>query len=163
MIMMKSKKIVSLALAVFMITLSFSTVFADETTGSTPFTDVAEDAWYYGVVNEAYERGLIEGKTETLFAPQDDVTGGEFIVMTLRADAGAVFETGELVSIDEAVEQAERNGLIGDEGAWTFEADTPLTREQMMVILYRYMSYKGVSMTESADLTQFADGGDVSD
>ena len=32
MIMMKSKKIVSLALAVFMITLSFSTVFADETT-----------------------------------------------------------------------------------------------------------------------------------
>ena len=161
--MMKSKKIVSLALAVFMITLSFSTVFADETTESTPFTDVAEDAWYYGVVKEAYERGLIEGKTETLFAPQDDVAGGEFIVMTLRADAAAVSETGELVSIDEAVEQAERNGLIGDEDAWTFEADTPLTREQMMVILYRYMSYKGVSMTESADLTRFADGGDVSD
>lgn len=161
--MMKSKKIVSFALAVFMITLSFSTVFADETTESTPFTDVAEDAWYYGVVKEAYERGLIEGKTETLFAPQDDVTGGEFIVMTLRADAGAVSETGELVSIDEAVEQAERNGLISDEDAWTFEADTPLTREQMMIILYRYMSYKGVSMTESADLTQFADGGDVSD
>lgn len=97
--------------------------------------------------------------TATTFAPQEDVTGGEFVAMLLRADNAENADS----TIEEAVEWAEQNSIISDGDAWTFEAGTPLTREQMMIILYRYMEYKGINLTESADISQFADSGDVSD
>lgn len=157
--MMKSKKIASIALSASVALFSFSGVSALEAAEQTPFTDVTSDSWYYGVVTEAYERGIVEGVTATTFAPQEDVTGGEFVAMLLRSDNAENVDS----TIEEAVEWAEQNSIISDGDAWTFETDTPLTREQMMIILYRYMEYKGINLTESADITQFADSGDVSD
>lgn len=42
-----------------------------------PFTDVPETQWYYADVKSAYETGLINGKTTTLFKPDDNMTYAE--------------------------------------------------------------------------------------
>jgi hypothetical protein len=39
-----------------------------------PFTDVAEDAWYYDAVQYAVARGLFAGTSETTFAPNAPMT-----------------------------------------------------------------------------------------
>ena len=44
-----------------------------------PFTDVQAGAWYYADVKEAYQNELINGKTDTLFAPEDNMTAAEAV------------------------------------------------------------------------------------
>jgi hypothetical protein len=48
------------------------------------FEDVADDAWYYEYVAAAYTYGLIEGKSETSFAPDDDMSVAEVIALAAR-------------------------------------------------------------------------------
>ncbi len=44
-----------------------------------PFADVPEKEWYYADVNNAYEMGLINGKTATAFKPNDNLTYAEAV------------------------------------------------------------------------------------
>ena len=43
------------------------------------FTDVSADAWYYEDVMNAVETGLVNGKTETTFCPDDELTYAEAV------------------------------------------------------------------------------------
>lgn len=127
-----------------------------------PFEDVAKDAWYYDVVSQAYGMGLITGVSDTEFAPESSVTGAELLTMLYRDDGN---ETTEQQGnwYDEAVSWAKSNGIIKDDNGWDFDAEADLSREQMMVIIYRYMQYKGNLQEEVSDLSDFADSGSVSD
>lgn len=51
----------------------------------TPFTDVKETEWYAGVINAAYNCGLVKGVSETTFSPNRVVTRQEATVMVARA------------------------------------------------------------------------------
>ena len=44
-----------------------------------PFTDVSNDAWYYNDVKSAYIKSLINGRTDTRFAPNENITFSEVI------------------------------------------------------------------------------------
>lgn len=44
-----------------------------------PFADVPLSAWYYSDVKSAYESGLINGKSEDRFAPDDNLTYAEAV------------------------------------------------------------------------------------
>ncbi|MCR4906646.1 MAG: S-layer homology domain-containing protein [Clostridiales bacterium] len=48
-------------------------------TYSGQFTDVSESAWYYKNVADAYERGLINGRSDTAFEPDGTLTIAETI------------------------------------------------------------------------------------
>ncbi|MBE6913291.1 MAG: S-layer homology domain-containing protein, partial [Ruminococcaceae bacterium] len=69
------KRFLSSLLALIMCISMISTVFAAEMN----FVDVQPDAWYYEDVKYAVENGLINGKTENLFAPASSLTGSEAI------------------------------------------------------------------------------------
>lgn len=57
------------------------------------FSDVKEDAWFAGVVNTAFRSGLISGKGEGKFAPQDLITEQEMAAMVFRALKFAGYDT----------------------------------------------------------------------
>ena len=38
-----------------------------QTFGDNQFTDVSKDAWYYNNVKQAYELGLMKGRSDTFF------------------------------------------------------------------------------------------------
>ena len=44
-----------------------------------PFTDVPADAWYRADVEAAVTGGLVSGRTETEFCPDDDLTYAEAV------------------------------------------------------------------------------------
>ena len=127
-----------------------------------PFSDVSADAWYYDAVSEAYDAGLIAGKEETLFAPDDPVTAAELAAMLYRAQGGETTGTEDGNWYDTAQAWGEENGII-NAGGWTFAADAALTREQMMDMLYRFLTYENVSLEGTDDLSGFADSADLSD
>lgn len=127
-----------------------------------PFEDVASDAWYYNVINQAYNMSLISGMSDTEFAPEGSVTGGQLVMMIYRAAGNAVRSNAGGAWYSYAVDWAKDNGII-DENGWTFDPEANLTREQMMVLLYNYKAYKGETDEEQASLGIFTDGNDISD
>ncbi|MBQ6846986.1 MAG: S-layer homology domain-containing protein [Oscillospiraceae bacterium] len=81
--MRKSKKIfrgISLLLC-FLLALSFMIIpaMAEEKDSADFFKDVAPAAWYYEDVKSAVEMGLINGKSPTTYAPDDNLTYAEAI------------------------------------------------------------------------------------
>ena len=84
------KRILSLVFAAMLCFAMVSMVFAAEL----PFTDVATSAWYYNDVKTAYEDKLINGKTETTFAPDLNITYVEAI--KLAACMNQLYNEGEV-------------------------------------------------------------------
>ena len=129
---------------------------------SIPFTDVASDAWYYNVVSQAYGKGLISGMSDTEFSPDSSVTGAQLIMMLYRADDNTVSEQTSGNWYDEAVDWAKEKSIISDNNGWTFDANADLTREQMMVLLYKYLQYKGNDLSALDDLSSYTDSSEIS-
>lgn len=129
---------------------------------SIPFTDVASDAWYYNVVSQAYGKGLISGMSDTEFSPESSVTGAQLIMMLYRADDNTVSEQTSGNWYDEAVDWAKEKSIISDNNGWTFDANADLTREQMMVLLYNYLQYKGNDLSALDNLSSYTDSSEIS-
>jgi len=129
---------------------------------SIPFTDVASDAWYYNVVSQAYVKGLISGMSDIEFSPESSVTGAQLIMMLYRADDNTVSEQTSGNWYDEAVDWAKEKSIISDNNGWTFDAIADLTREQMMVLLYNYLQYKGNDLSALDDLSSYTDSTEIS-
>ena len=70
------KKTLSFILCMTMILGLSSVVFAEH---YSKFTDVKPDSWYYEDVDNAVRLGIINGKSETTFAPDDNLTYAEAI------------------------------------------------------------------------------------
>ena len=129
---------------------------------SIPFTDVASDAWYYNVVSQAYGKGLISGMSDTEFSPESSVTGAQLIMMLYRADGNTVSEQTSGNWYDEAVDWAKEKSIISDNNGWTFDTNADLTREQMMLLLYNYLQYKGNDLSALDDLSSYTDRSEIS-
>ncbi len=69
------KKVLSAILCIVMTLCVASAVYAN----GQSFTDVTPDKWYYNDVMKAVELGIINGKTTTTYAPDDNLTYAETI------------------------------------------------------------------------------------
>ncbi len=56
------------------------------------FSDVSEDGWYAPAVVSAYEYGLLNGRGEGRFAPQESITIAE--LLTIAARLRCIYQTG---------------------------------------------------------------------
>ena len=79
--MKKTGKLLSLLLAVLMLTAMMP---VSALAAALPFTDVPQDAWYYPVVKEAYEKGITNGVTRTTFEPNATVTREQMATLVER-------------------------------------------------------------------------------
>ena len=142
---------------------------APRATGSNPFTDVAENAWYYEAVEFVYSEGMMNGTSSTTFSPDATTTRG-MIVTILHRLAGSPASRGSADFLDvpagqyysEAVAWASENGIVNGYDDGNFGPDDTITREQMAAILYRYAGFQGYDMSAKADLSGFSDAGTVS-
>ena len=53
-------------------------------------------------------------------------------------------------------------GIMDGYGRGLFGPNDPVTREQLVAIIYRYAKFKGIDVSASADLAKFKDGKSVS-
>ena len=90
------KKLLSIILAIIMCFSMIGTVFAAEIS----FTDVNSSDWFYNDVKTAVEMGLVNGKSSTIYAPEDNLTYAEAIKLAacmnqLYTDGKVTLANGE--------------------------------------------------------------------
>ena len=94
--------------------------------GAVGFTDVPQDAWYYTDVMNAVELELVNGKTTTTYAPNDNLTYAEAAklaaCMHQRVTTGAVTLTNGTPWYQTYVDYCKDNGIITKDYAWEFNA-----------------------------------------
>lgn len=113
----------------------------------TEFTDVPSGKWYTGAVKWASENGIVNGVTETTFAPDENVQRQQMCVMLVRYAEfkGITFKIKEPLKsfADEAqiknyaknaVAVCQRAGLISGMTSDTFAPDENATRAQVAKI-----------------------------
>ena len=138
------------------------------------FADVPQTLWCYAAVREAALRGLTNGTGPDAFSPDRSLTRAMFVVMLSRmqqcADGAAIIDGDatfpDLPAHDVWHSKAARwaadcgivNGIAGE-----FRADVPITRKQIVAMLYRYAQYRGfdVSAGETTDISGFKDADSV--
>lgn len=136
-----------------------------------PFTDVQETDWFYNAVSCAYVNGLFNGTSNTTFSPNDTMTRAMLATVLYRmADEPAgVGENAPFTDVvmdswyTDAVAWANENGIISGYGNGLFGGNDSITREQLVVMLYRYAKFMKHDTAAAGDLSAFTDAGDASD
>ena len=135
------------------------------------FDDVNSDDWFYNAVTWVFNNGIMNGISETEFAPEGDVTRAMFVTALWRyagepaAEAAAFADVAAGMWYSEAIAWAAENGIVTGLDLTAFAPYNNLTREQMYTILYRYMNFAGINIQVESEmrLNQFADEVLVSD
>ena len=126
--------------------------------------------WARDAISFLQKKGVINGKGNNLFAPNDLVTREEFVKMvtllfgiTSNSDT-CVFED---VSADAwycpYVISAYENDIVNGVSDTKFGVGQQLTREQMVTMAYNAAVKAGVSFNESAHYVPFADDDSVAE
>ena len=122
-----------------------SAAFAEEIETS-PFEDVAADAYYYEAVKWAAEQGIAEGTGKGLFGPEGTCTRGQIVTFLWRAAGSPVVNYAmDLADVDEdayyaeAVRWALSEGVTSGTTDTTFAPDATCTRAQAMTFLFKAM------------------------
>lgn len=118
-----------------------------------PFTDVQKSDWYYDSVVFVCENSLFSGTSATAFSPNRTMTRGMIAAVLYRmASTPAVSGFVSFDDVDygayyeDAVIWADARGIINGTGEKTFSPESPATKEQFAVMLYRYaVLYCGIN------------------
>lgn len=145
-----------------------------EAASELPFTDVAVNAWFYDAVKTVYDKGLMDGVSDTAFEPDTAMNRAMLVTMLYRMEGSPEVKTDVSdVFTDctdgswyaDAVVWAAENGIVSGRSETEFAPLDTMTRQEMAVILYNYSEYQldeGETMPDLPELT-YADAGAIAD
>ena len=160
------KRLCSLVLA---LCLALSLVPGAAAAGPNPFWDVPASYWAHDAVTYVYENDLMNGVSSTHFSPGANTTRAQ-VVTVLHRMAGSppgdwanpFWDVPASHWAHDAITWAWESGITGGVSSTHFGVDSPVTREQLAVFLYRYAQDRGYDTSARGDLSGFRDGGAVS-
>ena len=132
----------------------------DKTSWENPFTDVAQETYYYDAVRWAVENNITNGRTPTTFGPGVSCTRAHAVTFLWRA-AGSPAPTSSQNPFSDvspssyycnAVLWAVENGITNGRTAATFDPNSGCNRGQIVTFLYRY-----ANKTAKVDSRNFTD------
>ena len=136
-----------------------------------PFTDVTSGDWFYDAVAYVYDKGMMEGTTDTTFAPAMNLTRS-MIAQVLynleeRPEAPGAAGFPDVAAgawYADAVNWAAARGIVKGYDTGAFGTEDSVTREQLAAILYRYAQAKGYDTTQGGmAVREFSDSASISD
>lgn len=147
-----------------------TTITDDETPLSgMPFEDVLPGDWFYAAVQYVYDKGLMNGVSETRFGPQLSTERAMIVTILYRMETEPDADVSTFTDVEagqwytEAVNWGAANEVVKGYSETSFRPAKAITREEMAAILYRYAQLKGYDTAKRDDLIAFTDAGDVSD
>ena len=139
-------------------------------TGSrtTVFNDMGGYEWAIDSVNYLYQNGTVKGVGNNNYAPGQNVTRGDFILMLVRAygfTASGSVSYHDVSASDyyaEAVRIATVLGIVQGYNGY-FNPTSPISRQDAMVMIFRSLKASGMTITNglAADLSAFYDRGQI--
>ena len=158
--MKKTGKILAFALAFLMLASSmasytFAGKYATVTEYDGRFRDVSADDWYYEVVTTAFSIGVINGKSDTAFEPDGELTIAEAV--KLAAVAHQLLSKGKVESVGSAslwykpyLDYCKENYIVTEDYPDYNEA---ALRCQVAVLFSRAVTASGVETEEINEIT----------
>ena len=135
-----------------------------------PFADVADTDWFAQAVDFVYAKGLMVGTSDTTFGPYQTLSRAMVAAMLHRLAGTPAAKTATGFSdvaadgwYGAAVAWAAENAVVSGLGDNRFAPLQDVTREQLAVMLFRYARAMGYDVSKTAELSAFADAGEVSD
>ena len=139
---------------------------------SAKFSDVPADVWYHSYVDFVVERGLMNGTGGDQFAPTAVVTRATVaqLLYNMEGKPSTSGMSNPFEDVKEsdwyyaAVVWAANAGVVSGNGKGGFDPNSNVTREQLAIMLYNYVKYKGYDLeaTKDVDLNSFVDGSKTS-
>jgi hypothetical protein len=135
----------------------------------TRFADTVAGAWYDDAVRYCVENGLISGDGNR-FRPSDKMSRADFAVVLYRLagspeatlQASAFPDVSDGAYYNAAVQWAAQNGIITGDGSG-FNPRGNISRQDIAVILSRYLDYTDANIAVTAQYVIFPDEGDIAD
>ncbi len=137
-----------------------------------PFNDVYLSSWFYDSVMNVYKAGLMNGSTETTFAPNTNITRAMLVTTLYRLEGvPAIWGGLHFADIEEgsyyefAVAWAKQNDIVNGVSKTEFAPNDNITREQIAAIMHRYAKFKGYDVTvgENTNILSYDDFADISE
>ena len=133
------------------------------------FKDVKAGQWYSDGIEYVVSKGYMSGYSTDTFAPFDNTSRAMMAQVFFNIEKGDVAGAMAALYTDvdaakwygKAVNWATANGIMDGYGHNLFGPNDPVTREQLVTIIYRYAKKKGADVSRKADISKFADAGKV--
>lgn len=132
-----------------------------------PFTDVTENAWYTKSVLYCFEKGYMNGMAESVFAPNNNITREQFVLILANISA---INTEEYKSADSgmsdvptgkwysgAVAWSVQQGYVSGIAEGVFGLGQPIQRAALARLLYLYAERTGLDVSGRANLSVYDD------
>lgn len=134
-----------------------------------PFIDVDENDWFYDAVTYVYSEGMMDGVSDTQFAPNSNLTRGMVVTMLYRLEdeprvtgSSGFDDVASGAWYADAVTWAAENGIVNGVSDAEFAPNDNITREQLAAILYRYAEHNDYDVSGRDDLSEFTDRDSIS-
>lgn len=130
-----------------------------------PFSDVKKGQWFYDYVLDMAFRNIINGYEDGTFRPNEPLRRCEMVQMLYKmADCPPVTGKASFTDLEaqwyqDAIAWAEQNHIVDGMGNGKFDPNGPVTRQQLVAMLYRMSGAQKVDY--KLDSKTFADVGDV--
>ncbi len=137
-----------------------------------PFEDVFENDWFFEDVKYVNKNALMNGTSETTFAPVENLTRAMLVTVLWRLENEPIvnylmnFDDVEAESwYTEAVRWAASEGIVKGVSETGFAPNDNITREQIATIIHRYAQYKeyDVSVGENTNILSYDDFDSISE
>lgn len=137
---------------------SFAQVQKPEETS--PYRDVSKDSYYYDAVQWASNKGITNGVSDGVFAPDWVCTRGQIVTFLWRSVGSPAPKTAEMPFADvaedayyaQAVLWAVENGITKGMSETTFSPDQTCTRAHAVAFLYRLAGSPAVTGSSFQDV-----------
>lgn len=135
----------------------------DQTQGKNPFADTIGH-WAEDDIMFLYEKGIVKGKSDAAYAPEQPVTRAEFAALAVRAFN--LRGSGNVIFADvptdswyaDAVKAAASCSVINGDGE-NFRPLDNVTREEAAVMMMR--AYRAVGKSAAVSTMRFSDSGEI--
>ncbi len=134
------------------------------------FSDILDDFWAKDAIDFMSSREIFSGMGDNLFQPNTSMTRAMFVSVLGRLQG---VDTSQYSSRFTDVEKgswyegyvawAESNGIVSGIGNALFAPNSPITREQMAVILNNFINHANLSIPSDKTILQFNDKDNISE
>lgn len=136
---------------------------------TTAFRDMGSYSWAVNAVDFLNKNGVVSGVSATQFGPGNAIGRGDFLLMLCKAfalDTGSTTSYADVPSTSyyaRAIATCKDLGITRGSGGDRFSPDSPVTRQDAMLLLQNAMRAAGWSIPNGAasSLGRYTDGGSV--
>ena len=126
-----------------------------ETQEDARFIDIGTHVWARDAINALADEDIIKGTSENTFSPSNNITRADFALLLVRAFELSNDNTENFTDVAESdyfakeIAIARNTGIVNGIGDNRYAPKNTITRQDMMLIVYRALAKLGVGIKES--------------